>query len=132
TARRGQLVVLERESPEQPRATYVVTGPAANPGWEGSVSVLASTGLEALRSGASVSLWAEQAVLAPLLDPTRDGVLDWCAALTDPAWPSVELLARAARGAGPGGFPQVSGPTSLSPEVWPTLRACVAPFGVGA
>ena len=132
TARRGQLVVLERESPEQPRATFLIAGPASDPAWEQSVSVLASSVVDALRSGAAVSLWAEQQDLAPLIDATADGALDWCAALTDPAWPSVDLLARAARAAGPGGLLQVCGPTVFSPEVWATVRTYVSPYGVQA
>jgi hypothetical protein len=85
-----------------------------------------------LRSGASVALWAEQDGLDPLLDATADGALDWCAALADPAWPSVELLVRAARAAGPGGLLQVCGPTVFSPEVWATVRTYVTPYGVEA
>lgn len=129
TARRGQLVVLERESPEQPRLVIVVTGPAAHPSWEHSVSVVASTAVLALRSGASVALLAEQAGLTPLLDATVDSALDWCAALTDPQWPTVDLLAEAARAAGPGGRLLLSGPGPIAPDVWAALRTYVAPYG---
>ena len=132
TARRGQLVVLERERPEQARVSFLVVGPAADPGWERSVSMLASSVLAALRSGAAVSLWAEQPGLPPMLDAGRDGALDWCAALTDPAWPGVEVLTRAAQSAGRGGVLQVCGPSPFSPEVWATLRPYVAPYGVDA
>ena len=132
TARRGQLVVLERESPEQPRVSFLVVGPAAAPGWERSVSVLAASVVEALRSGAAVSLWAEQPGLAPVLDASLDSALDWCAALTDPAWPGVDVLTEAARAAGRGGLLQVCAPTPFRPEVWATLRPYLAPYGVAA
>ena len=124
--------MLERESPEQPRVSYLVVGPAAEGGWERSVSVLASTVVEALRSGAAVSLWAEQPGLSPVLDASLDSALDWCAALADPAWPGVELLVRAAQWAGRGGVLQVCGPSPFSPEVWASLRPYVAPYGVDA
>jgi hypothetical protein len=96
------------------------------------VSVLASSVVEALRSGAAVSLWAEQPGLSPVLDASLDSALDWCAALTDPAWPGVEVLTEAARAAGRGGLLQVCGPGPFTPDVWATLRPYVAPYGVDA
>ena len=132
TARRGQLVVLERESPEQPRLVLVATGPSSAPSWEHSVSLLASTAVLALRSGASVAMYAEQAGLPTLSAATVDGALDWCAALVDPEWPSVGLLIDAARAAGPGGTVHLSTPGAFPPDVWATVSAYVAPYGAVA
>jgi uncharacterized protein (DUF58 family) len=129
SARRGQLVVLEREAPRRPALTLLaITG--GNPElWEYSVSVLASLALQGIRAGLEVSLFAAQDEHDSLTQPSIDAVLDGCAALAPAGWPSGELLARAARAAGPGGTIHVVA-HGLDPSAWPELNARLGAFSV--
>ncbi len=129
SARRGQLVVLEREAPRRPTLTLLaITG--ANPElWEHSVSVLASVALQGIRAGLEVSLFAAQDEHDSLMEPSIDAVLDGCAALAPAGWPSADLLERAASTAGPGGRIHVVA-HGMDPSAWRELSARLAAYGV--
>jgi uncharacterized protein (DUF58 family) len=116
TARRGRLVVLEREAPRGGALTVLVAGPAATPGWEQLVSVVASHGVAALRAGAAASLFTQQAGHGPLVDASRLGLLDWCAALNPPLLPDAAGVEPAVRAAGRGGRLYVA--TTGAPASW--------------
>ncbi len=103
SARRGQLVVREHEIPQRPRLSFLVVGPPDPSTWEDEISRLASWALQGVRAGHAVDLWAEQPGLTPITDATAAEVLDWCAALREPGWPSAELLHGLAATSGPGG-----------------------------
>jgi uncharacterized protein (DUF58 family) len=99
TARRGRLVVLEREEPRGGRLTVCVVGPEGTPDWEPLVSAVASLAVATVRDGRPVRLLAS--------DPgSRDWreqvcgqdveVLDWCAALQTVRPPDLPSLSRLA------------------------------------
>jgi uncharacterized protein (DUF58 family) len=97
TARRGRLVVLEREEPRGGRLTLCVVGPDGTADWEPLVSAVASLAAATVRAGRPVRLLAS--------DPTSAGwrertctqdveVLDWCAALGTVRPPDLASLSR--------------------------------------
>jgi uncharacterized protein (DUF58 family) len=84
SARRNQLIVMERERPTQ-GALAIVAGPAnPSPEWEHTVSRGAATAVEAARQGRSVTLIRGEGSVTPA---TRRDILDWFAELdvTPPA-----------------------------------------------
>ncbi len=129
SARRGQLVVLEREAPRRPTLTLLAITGGGPQLWEHSVSVLASLALQGIRAGLDVSLFAAQDEYDSLAQPSIDAVLDGCAALEPAGWPSPDLLERAARAAGAGGRVHVVA-HGLDATAWPKLSARFAAFGV--
>ena len=130
SARRGRLVVVERELPRERRVAVVVTGPADAPRWEELVSVVASTAVDAVERGRSAALLARQDRLAPLCTGRRTALLDWCAALGNPGLPDEQLLRDAVGWLGRGGDLLLAAPLPLPPYVWDAARAVAAPAGV--
>jgi uncharacterized protein (DUF58 family) len=116
TARRGRLVVLEREAPRGGSLVLLVAGPAATPGWERLVSVVASNAVSVLRAGRTVSLFVQQDGLGPLVDASRAGVLDWCASLDPFGLPDRAGVEPAVQAAGRGGRLYVA--TTGAPATW--------------
>lgn len=129
SARRGQLVVLEREAPRRPALTLLAITGADPETWEHSISAFASLAIQGVRSGLDVSLFAAQDEYDSLTQPSIDAVLDGCAALAPAGWPSADLVERAARTAGPGGRIHVVA-HGLEPSAWPKLTTRFAPYGV--
>jgi hypothetical protein len=97
SARRDQLVVLERERPG--RAALVVAVGVAGDGddWERHVARVAATAVRALRSGRPVVVLAGTDSFTPT---TLGDLLDWFAAVGPVATPGVAALRDALRGAG--------------------------------
>ncbi len=90
TARRDQLMVLERGQAPARAVVLVVVGPSDAPDWETVVSVAASTCRVARTAGTPVTVLAWRADGALLAAPGGGarGLPDWWAALPDVAWPS--------------------------------------------
>jgi hypothetical protein len=123
SARRGRLVVLERETPYGGGVGVVVAGRAADPGWEPLVTATASAALAALADGRPVTLVARQPGLARLTTSDPTAALDWFAALTDPAWPGAAEVWAAVDG--PGGVLLMAA-TWTGREWWDGVRATAA------
>lgn len=120
TARRGRLVVVDRELPVAPRLAVIVTGPAAAPDFERLVSAVATVATDALRAGRPVALAAAQPGLDPLCEGGPTALLDWCAALRDPGPPGADVLGRAVAWAGHGGRVLLAAPADWRAEWWTT------------
>lgn len=122
TARRGQLIVLEREVPHAGSLTVLVVGPTSQPGFEHLVCVVASTALAALAAGYTVSLLAAQPGLEPLRGSGpapgvgRTELLDWCSALDPPGLADQAAIDVALAAAGRGGLLHVA--TTTAPAAW--------------
>lgn len=97
SARRDQLVVLERERPGRPALVVVVGAGGDDDAWEGDLARLAATAVRALRSGRPVVAVSGSDVAAP--NNPRD-LLDWFAAVAPSAAPDVDAMRSAMRGAG--------------------------------
>lgn len=138
TARRGRLVVMEREAPRAGVVAVVVTGPARDPQFEDSVARAASLAVGAVGAGAQVTMIAAQQGLEPATAGTSVPLLDWCSALGTPALPGVAELQRAAAVVGPGGQVHVAGTASVNSQTvgapgtgwWPWAQGVVASTGV--
>ncbi len=105
TARRGRLVVLEREQPRGGRLTICVVGPDTAPDWEPLVSAVASLAVATARTGRAVRLLACDARghgWGELAGDQEVEMLDWCAALRTVVPPDHVALARLAAFVGPG------------------------------
>lgn len=129
SARRGQLVVVEREAPRQARVTLLAVGPLNDARGDRAVATLATAAVQAIHGGDLTSLWSSQPGLERLLAANRESALDWCAALDDAARPSTAILAEVADAAGPGGAVHVVAP-SLTQEEWDALRAELRPYAI--
>lgn len=129
SARRGSLAVVERESVQQTRLVLVAVGPSTDPSFEGWVSMLATTAVEALQHGASVALLAAQPDLSDLVDASRDSALDWAAALDQVTGPDPTLVRRAVQAAGPGGTVVLCGPSATDIDHG-SARAAARAYGV--
>jgi len=130
TARRGQLVVLEREVPRGGSLTVLVVGPTSQPGFEQLVCVVASTAVAALAAGYAVTLLADQPGLEPVHAlaagsqggsarpgaPGRTQLLDWCSALEPPGLAGQAATQEALAEAGRGGRLHVAATTA--PAAW--------------
>ncbi len=99
SARRNQLIVMERERPAG-AALVVVVGPsAATPGWESAVARTAATAVAARRSGNPVTLVRGSEAGAPL---AAGDILDWFAELDDTAASDPARVIPLVREQGPG------------------------------
>jgi hypothetical protein len=107
----------------------LVVGPPAQPSWEPLVALTASTAVAAARAGRRVGLYAAQSGLDELTTGDRIGLLDWCAALDDPALPPASLVALALRRVGTGGELVVAA-TWAPPAWWATTSAAARTAGV--
>lgn len=129
SARRGQLVVVEREAPRQTRVTLLVVGRLIGERGEQAVSCLATAAVQAIHGGDHTTLWASQPGLDPLISPSRESALDWCAALNPAETLSAATVSGVAQAAGPGGSVHVAAP-SLDLEGWGRLRSELSPYAV--
>ncbi len=129
SARRGQLVVLEREAPRRPTLNLLAITASDRPTWERSVRVLASLAVQGVRAGHDVNLFADQPVFDAVLSATVDSSLDGCAAIEPAGWPKPDLVERAAQVAGAGGQVHVVA-HGMRAEAWPRLAAAFSPYGV--
>jgi uncharacterized protein (DUF58 family) len=124
TARRGQLVVVNGREPAGRPLVVLVAGPAFGAGWEPLVSLVASTAVDAVLEGETVTLVVRERGLQRL-DPTEpEQVLDWCAALGSPE-PVGATELRAAVSAAHGGILAVA--TTGAPMLsWPQVQTLAA------
>ena len=129
TARRGRLVVLERETRIGVGFALLVAGPSDQPSWEPLVALTASTAVAAARAGRRVGLFAAQPGLDEITTGDRVGLLDWCAALDEPALPPPALVGVALRRVGSGGQLVVAA-TWLPPAWWASTAAAARAAGV--
>lgn len=99
TARRGRLVVLEREELRGGRLSILVVGPDAASDWEPLVSAVASLAVATVRSGRPVRLLAgdpQTTGWREVISTQETELLDWCAGLRTvlpPAGPAMGRLA---------------------------------------
>jgi uncharacterized protein (DUF58 family) len=99
SARRNQIVVMEREDNQRVAVLIAVGVPGEDDTWERAVAGSAATAVDALRSGHSLDLLtAAGAVTAR----TARDVLDFFAELDDPAPATTWTIAASLRRAGPG------------------------------
>lgn len=127
TARRGRLVVLEREAPRGGSLVVLVSGPASDLGWERLVSVVASAAAAAAADGHVVSLYARQPGLAPVTSTHRVELLDWCAALDIVAVADAALVEAAVAQAGRAGTVHVAVAGQVAAGgVWATMARSLA------
>jgi uncharacterized protein (DUF58 family) len=129
TARRGRLVVLEREVPRGGSLAILVAGPAASPGWEVLVSAVASVGVAALDAGHPVQLFVRQRDLAAITTRNRVELLDWCSALDLVELPDATVLGPALGAVGRGGILYVAHAAALA-TWWPAAYAMAQAAGV--
>jgi uncharacterized protein (DUF58 family) len=102
TARRGRLVVLEREVPKAGRVAIVLSAGAGDESWESVVSVAGWTAVATERTGREVALIAQHGGLQMISGgPTE--LLDWCAILGGGALAGEAELERACAFVGAGG-----------------------------
>jgi uncharacterized protein (DUF58 family) len=127
SARRNQLVVMDRERPAK-AALVVVVGPAtAGPSWEHAVARAAATAVAARRSGQPVTLVCGAATATP---ESRNDVLDWFAELGEtPAADSDDPIAGALRAHGPGAtilwLASEPAPDALNRLAWATAARII-------
>jgi uncharacterized protein (DUF58 family) len=97
SARRDQLVVLERERPGRPAVVVAVGIAGDGDDWEHALARVAATAIRALRSGRPVVLLAETDYVTP---KAAGDMLDWFAAVGPVNVPDIDALRSALRGAG--------------------------------
>ena len=102
SARRGRLVVLEREIPKAGGLALVLAAAPGDEDWERVVSVGAWTGAAAVYAGRDVTLVAAVAGGAQPGPDDATTILDWCAQ-SSPALPDEKQLLGAFAFAGRGG-----------------------------
>jgi uncharacterized protein (DUF58 family) len=121
TARRGRLVVLEREEARGDRLAVCVAGPHGSPDWEVLLSGLASLAVSVARTGRTVMLLAPDP-LHPRLDTVTSAdqaeLLTWCAALGPVAHLDSSALGRVARLLGPGAELMVAASATTTARGW--------------
>lgn len=125
SARRNQLVVVERERPGHPTVLIVAGRLADDQAGEELLARVAATTLQALRDGRSVVLAAPGSVTSV----TRPlDALDWFAALDPETDPDGETVRSALQVAGAGATVVWLGAGALPPQVFGAARAA----GVGS
>jgi uncharacterized protein (DUF58 family) len=117
TARRGRLVVLEREEQLDRTVVMLIAGAGMEPDWEPLVARAASTAVALARAGSPVFLVSGQSDLASVVSKRPMELLDWYAALDGPQQPTGEHVDTALARAGRGGTAVVAA-TSSAPEAW--------------
>ncbi len=123
SARRGQLVVLERERPGRAALVVAVDGIVAVGTWEHGLARAAATAVRAARGGQAVVLVAESAV-ATVTRP-RD-VLDWFAAVRPASGPAPTAVRQAFQRAGAGAAVVWVGALAPSPQFLRQARSAGA------
>jgi uncharacterized protein (DUF58 family) len=99
TARRGRMVVADRDTPESRRWVLAIVGTPSSPVDELGLARAMATWLDVRRGHipASVLAWSTATTATiPLLLPAPDGpteaILDWCAGIADLGWPTPTAL----------------------------------------
>jgi uncharacterized protein (DUF58 family) len=126
TARRGELVVMERERLVLARRLVLVAGPAAAPDFERLVAAVAASAVAMVRAGGEVALIAAG---HHLCDGAPTALLDWCAALGDPGVPDAEVVAAALRWTGRGGELLLAAPADWQAQWWTPTQQLVTSAG---
>jgi uncharacterized protein (DUF58 family) len=129
TARRGRPVVVERDEPHAARLAVVVAGPAGAPDWESLVAAVASAAVAAAAAGRPVALLAGQPGLGAVYEGSATALLDWCAALTDPAPPDAATVREAAAWVGRDADILLAAPADWRTEWWQAARWPTAEAG---
>jgi uncharacterized protein (DUF58 family) len=99
SARRNQIVVMERDDNRQPAVLVAAGRSDGSDAWEYAVARCAATAVEAVRAGHNVVLLTADETFSAR--SARD-LLDRFAALHEPAAPSPAVITRSLRQAGPG------------------------------
>jgi uncharacterized protein (DUF58 family) len=113
TARRGRLVIVERERTLAARRAILVCGPAGAPDFESLVSAVATSAVAASRRGERVAVLAAG---HDVCDGSTTALLDWCAALRDPGPPDAGTVAAALRWTGGDGQVLIAAPSDWRAE----------------
>jgi uncharacterized protein (DUF58 family) len=119
TARRGRLVIAERERTSAHRCAILLCGPAGAPDFERVVALAATHAVAATRRGEDIALAASRHALGT---GSATALLDWCAALRDPGAPDPETLAAVLRWAGRDGQVLLAAPADWRAE-WSAAAA---------
>ena len=117
TARRGRLVVLEREIPKAGGLAILLCAAPADETWESVVSVAGWTASATSRTGRDVALVAHHVGVQMVSGEPVD-LLDWCAALSAGAYAGDAELARACEFVGAGGDVLVASGAQVPSEWW--------------
>jgi len=117
TARRGRLVVLDREEQRDQTVVMIMAGAGTEPEWEPLVARAASTSVALARSGTAVTLVSSQPGLASVVGGAGVDLLDWFAGLSGPQHPADGHIDDALHRAGRGGTLVVAA-TSGAPQAW--------------
>ena len=123
SARRNQLIVMDRERPSHAAVVVLVGAATPGPDWELAVARSAATALAALRQGRSVTLMCGQDALRPT---TRRDALDWFAALGDTPNPGAAALSGELRRLEPGAVVLWLATTAMPDPVAALTRAAGA------
>lgn len=129
SARRGRLVVLERELPKPGGLALVLAAAPSDDAWERLVSVAAWTGVAAIRSGREVVLVSTVAGDAQPGPDDATTILDWCAQ-SMPALPGEAQLREALAFAGNDGEVAVAAGPSAARDWWNWASALARAEGV--
>jgi uncharacterized protein (DUF58 family) len=119
TARRGQIVVREREQPAQTPLTVAAGTCAEGETWEIAVARATATAVSALRSGRAVVLLDATGANSP---STVLDILDWFAELHSDGDPAPAALHAASRSAGVGGTLLWIGATPIGQQLTHAAR----------
>jgi uncharacterized protein (DUF58 family) len=123
SARRNQLVVMDRERPVK-AALIVLVGPATpGPVWELAISRVAATAVAAKQSGQPVMLVCGQEHVTP---DSRNDALDWFAELLETPTADPATLAIALRQQGPGASILWLATEAPPPDIQRVARAAAA------
>ncbi|HZG95326.1 MAG TPA: DUF58 domain-containing protein [Mycobacteriales bacterium] len=126
SARRGRLVVVEREEPQQRALTMLIAGTPAADDWERLLAVAAATAAAVARSGRDVALLATHDGVARLTTGRPVDVLDWFAGLGVVEVPRADEVQRAFDAAGRGGDVVVAVSEALPADWWAWLQSGAA------
>ncbi|MEO6714923.1 MAG: DUF58 domain-containing protein [Mycobacteriales bacterium] len=129
SARRGRLIVLEREIPRPGGLALVLAAAVGDPDWERVVSVGAWTGVAAVRSGREVVLVSTVSGDAQPGPDDATTILDWCAQ-SQPALPADGQLRGAFTFAGRDGEVAVAAGASARREWWHWASSLAEAAGV--
>jgi uncharacterized protein (DUF58 family) len=126
SARRGRLVVVEREEPQEHALTVLIAGTPAGLDWERLLAAAAASAAAAARSGRDVTLYAKQDGVSRLTTRRPLEVLDWFAGLGAAQVPLADEVQLAFDAAGRGGDVVVAVSDELPPGWWEWLQSGAA------
>jgi uncharacterized protein (DUF58 family) len=126
SARRGRLVVVEREEPQEQALTMLVAGTPAAADWETLLASAAATAAAVARSGRDVVLIAREVGTSPLRTRRPVEVLDWFSGLGATEVPLADDAQHAFDAAGRGGDVVVAMSDALPTGWWDRLGSGAA------